>query len=162
MNLTVDALKAIYVALGGSASDVENVTLIPDMLEKIAVYAEVAATELPAVTAADNGNVLAVVNGKWNKAASSAGVKVTATISESSVTLETGYDFAKIKGLIDAGVEVKLIAGQAVYNLDKFGDESATFAHTAMFSSTKVDYSEIIVKASGSHEYQTVQLSSAS
>lgn len=36
MDTTVVALKAIYVALGGTASDVENVTLIPDMLNAIA------------------------------------------------------------------------------------------------------------------------------
>lgn len=30
---TVDALKALYVLLGGSADDVENITLIPDMIQ---------------------------------------------------------------------------------------------------------------------------------
>lgn len=63
---TVDALKTLYVALGGDASDVANITLIPDMITAIATVAAAAtAPELPAVTAADNGRVLKVADGKW-------------------------------------------------------------------------------------------------
>ena len=42
MDTTVDALKTLYVALGGTAA------------------------ELPAVTDADNGKVLKVASGKWS------------------------------------------------------------------------------------------------
>lgn len=46
--LTIDALKTLYVALGGSANDVANVTLIPDMINAIATVAQIAvAKELP-------------------------------------------------------------------------------------------------------------------
>ena len=70
MGNTVEALKGLYVALGGTASDVADVVFIPDMINAIA---EVAAalttaattTELPAVTASDNGKVLKVAAGKW-------------------------------------------------------------------------------------------------
>lgn len=63
---TVDALKTLYVALGGSADDVKNTTLIPDMITAIATVAATAtAPELPAVTASDNGKVLKVADGKW-------------------------------------------------------------------------------------------------
>lgn len=63
---TVDALKTLYVALGGSADDVKTITLIPDMITAIATVAATAtAPELPAVTAADNGKVLKVADGKW-------------------------------------------------------------------------------------------------
>ena len=66
MKQTVDALKALYVALGGSAEDVADVNLIPDMIIKIAtVSATATAPELPKVTAADNGKVLKVASGKW-------------------------------------------------------------------------------------------------
>ena len=66
MGDTVKALKAIYVALGGNASDVANITLIPDMLNKIAIVAATAtATELPKVTSSNNGQVLTVDSGKW-------------------------------------------------------------------------------------------------
>ena len=63
---TVDALKTLYVALGGSADDVKNISLIPDMITAIATVAATAtAPELPAVTSANNGKVLKVVDGKW-------------------------------------------------------------------------------------------------
>ena len=66
MGETVKALKAIYVALGGNASDVANITLIPDMLNKIAIVAATAtAAELPKVTSSNNGQVLTVDSGKW-------------------------------------------------------------------------------------------------
>lgn len=66
MKQTVDALKVLYVALGGSADDVAEINLIPDMIEKIATVAATAtAPELPKVTASDNGKVLKVAEGKW-------------------------------------------------------------------------------------------------
>lgn len=70
MDRTVDALKALYVALGGTAADVANITLIPDMINALAtVAASATAAELPKVTSSDNGKVLTVVSGKWQKAA---------------------------------------------------------------------------------------------
>lgn len=66
MNQTVDALKALYVALGGSATDVANITLIPDMVNAIAALVQSGGTaELPSVKSTDNGKVLTVVSGKW-------------------------------------------------------------------------------------------------
>lgn len=62
----VEALKALYKALGGNESDVAEINTIADMIAKIAVVAATAtAPELPAVTAAENGKVLKVANGKW-------------------------------------------------------------------------------------------------
>lgn len=66
MGTTVEALKALYVALGGKAADVVNITLIPDMIKKIAeVAATATAAELPKVTSSNNGQVLTVDGGKW-------------------------------------------------------------------------------------------------
>lgn len=70
MGNTVEALKGLYVALGGTASDVADIVFIPDMINAIAEVAgdlKTAATtaELPAVTASDNGKVLKVAAGKW-------------------------------------------------------------------------------------------------
>lgn len=74
MDNTITALQALYVALGGTASDVAEITIIPDMINAIAtqaalVVAAANAKELPSVTASDNDKVLTVVSGKWAKAA---------------------------------------------------------------------------------------------
>lgn len=62
----VEALKALYVAMGGAAEDVENLTLNAEVINALAtVAATVASGILPAVTDADNGKVLTVVDGKW-------------------------------------------------------------------------------------------------
>ncbi len=71
MDKTVDALKALYVALGGTGTDFTART-IPEGLMMIATVAGTIATaaataELPTVSATDNGDVLAVVDGKWAK-----------------------------------------------------------------------------------------------
>jgi len=78
MNTTIIALQALYVALGGSLTDtyediadgiaVSNYVVIPDMINAIAQKAAGAGIELPSVTSSDNGDVLTVVNGAWNKA----------------------------------------------------------------------------------------------
>lgn len=65
--MTVDALKALYVALGGSADTVANMVIIPDVIGAIAtlVSAGLPGT-LPEVKAADEGKVLTVnSSGEW-------------------------------------------------------------------------------------------------
>ena len=70
MDNTITALQNLYVALGGTASDVADITIIPDMINAIATLVSSGATaELPKVTSTDNGKVLTVVSGKWAKAA---------------------------------------------------------------------------------------------
>lgn len=66
METNISALQKLYVKLGGSASDVANVTTIPEIIVKINSIVESAiAPELPEVTASDNGKVLMVVEGEW-------------------------------------------------------------------------------------------------
>lgn len=70
MDNTLDALRNLYVALGGTASDVADLVIIPDLINAIATQAATVATaattnELPAVTTSDNGKVLKVAAGKW-------------------------------------------------------------------------------------------------
>lgn len=61
----VDALKTLYTALGGEASAVADMNLISEVIVAIAGIVDGVGIELPKVTAADNGKVLKVANGKW-------------------------------------------------------------------------------------------------
>lgn len=63
----VEALKALYVALGGDADDVANVSLTAEMIAAIATVLPKDTAYLPEVDAADNGDMLKVVEGKWQK-----------------------------------------------------------------------------------------------
>lgn len=70
MDNTIDALRNLYVALGGDAEDVADLVIIPDLINAIATQAAlivIAANtkELPTVTATDNGKILKVVDGEW-------------------------------------------------------------------------------------------------
>lgn len=67
MDNTLDALRGLYVALGGDADDVANLVIIPDLINAIStqVTTVVATKELPEVDAEDNGKVLKVVDGEW-------------------------------------------------------------------------------------------------
>ena len=67
MDNTLDALRGLYVALGGDADDVANLVIIPDLINAIStqVATVVGTKELPEVDAEDNGKVLKVVEGKW-------------------------------------------------------------------------------------------------
>lgn len=73
MTTTVDALKAVYTALGGDMADtyddiasgttVGNYSVIPDIVNAIAKIAT--PSSLPTVSATDNGSVLKVIDGAW-------------------------------------------------------------------------------------------------
>lgn len=60
----VEALKRLYVALGGKATDVADLNTSSGVIDAIAGVAA-KAIELPKVTADDNGKVLKVVDGAW-------------------------------------------------------------------------------------------------
>lgn len=62
----VEALRNLYVALGGEASDVADMATSAEVINAIAtVAASAVASELPKVTADDNGKVLKVIEGEW-------------------------------------------------------------------------------------------------
>lgn len=67
MDTNVQALKNLYVALGGDASDVENLTTSSEVITAMESVAASAASELPVVTSSDNGKALVVSGGKWTK-----------------------------------------------------------------------------------------------
>lgn len=72
MTLNIQGIRAIYVALGGTGTDIPDTMLIGDALLKVAekvttLAAAVAANTLPTVSApGDVGKVLKVnAEGKW-------------------------------------------------------------------------------------------------
>lgn len=66
MDTTVNALKKLYVAVGGDADEVADISRIPDMIDALSVVLPTAIDGvLPAVTAENNGSVLKVADGKW-------------------------------------------------------------------------------------------------
>ena len=65
MKQTIDALRALYVALGGDADAVKALVLIPDIINAIATLVGASGGILPAVSATNNGSVLKVADGAW-------------------------------------------------------------------------------------------------
>ena len=61
----LEALKALYVTLGGSSSTVANMTVSADVIYAMSQLSLSVSPELPEVKAKDNGKVLKVVDGKW-------------------------------------------------------------------------------------------------
>lgn len=66
MDNTLDALRNLYAALGGTAPNVANLVIIPDLINAIAALITTnGISTLPAVSASDNGKVLKVTDGAW-------------------------------------------------------------------------------------------------
>ena len=78
MKTTVETLKDLYVKIGGSLNDkhssvipgrkVSDYETISDMVSALSQIAQADEPELPEVSAQDNGKVLSVVEGEWDKA----------------------------------------------------------------------------------------------
>lgn len=66
--LNIDALKNVYVALGGDADDFTATTNDEAINLVATVIPSALGSVLPTVTATDNGSVLKVVDGEWAKA----------------------------------------------------------------------------------------------
>lgn len=64
---TVDALKKLYVALGGDINNVINIVNNAEMVDALAGLVSKGSL-LPSVTSADNGKVLVVDGGEWTAA----------------------------------------------------------------------------------------------
>ena len=61
-----EALKDLFIGLGGNSSALSDNDSVSDYIEDLeSAIKAVAAAELPEVAAANNGQVLAVVNGAW-------------------------------------------------------------------------------------------------
>lgn len=100
MKVTVNSLKDLYVSLGGQLTDtfediaggvpVADYTTIPDVIEACSQIAG-STIELPAVSGADDGKVLKVIDGKWSKG------------TDESLPAVTAEDAGKILGVTEQG-----------------------------------------------------------
>lgn len=62
----IDALKALYVTLGGNANTVASMTVSADVIYAMSQLSLSVSPELPSVSKDDEGKVLKVdSNGKW-------------------------------------------------------------------------------------------------
>lgn len=62
----IDALKALYVTLGGNANTVASMTVSADVIYAMSQLSLSVQPELPSVSKTDEGKVLKVdSNGKW-------------------------------------------------------------------------------------------------
>lgn len=95
MDTNVQALKNLYVALGGEASDVENLTTSSEVITAMESVAASAASELPVVKPADEGKTLTVnSSGKW------AAVMPESVIDDETASETKTYSSSKITSLI--------------------------------------------------------------
>lgn len=66
MDNTITALRNLYVALGGSSGTVANLNIIPDLINAIATLISSKGGMLPKAAQTDNGKVLTVdATGAW-------------------------------------------------------------------------------------------------
>lgn len=118
---TVEALKELFTALGGSEEDVKAITTNPEMVHALAGIAG-SAIELPKVTAADAGDILAVdESGKWAKAAAPTGgmqyKEYIVTKNGVNYSLPSGVNATTIQSDITNGYFVVLKYGGRIYYL---------------------------------------------
>ena len=100
-----DALKMLYEKMGGTA-DVSGVTTSSEMIDYIEdVAGGGGGSSLPSVTSDDNGKVLTVVEGEWDKAEASGGgdFNITMTYDNDAERYQLNKTWKEIKDAFVAG-----------------------------------------------------------
>lgn len=144
MDNTLDALRNLYAALGGTPSDVANMTIIPEIVNAIATHLTAGgAAELPTVTADDDGKILKVINGAWGKAAGGAKV-VNGSLSGSTITFEDETE----GGIVDA-----VLNGENV--IVKVTDTSGSVTNEYVFYVSRVSRSSSRTTVTFVHLYRS-------
>lgn len=85
-----NALKYLYIALGGNADNVRDENDVNDLIRLFAGLDFDGEPELPEVSATDNGDVLTVVEGEWAAAAPNVLPTVTAEDNGDVLTVVDG------------------------------------------------------------------------
>lgn len=128
MNNTIQSLQALYVVLGGELTDtyediangipVSDYTVIPDVIMAITKKATGGSgASLPDVTVADNGKLLTVVEGAWNKADAPTELPTVTTDDAGKVLAVRGGEWSKVIAHGDRFEELTFS------NLSELGDE---------------------------------------
>lgn len=130
MNNTIQSLQALYVVLDGELTDtyediangipVSDYTVIPDAIMAITKKATSgggSGASLPDVTVADNGKLLTVVEGAWNKADAPTELPTVTTDDNGKVLTVSGGKWSKV---ITHGDRVEELTFS---NLSELGDE---------------------------------------
>lgn len=98
----VGELKDLFVKFGGDAADLTGNETTAEMIDALEKVYEDKGDTLPEVTADDNGKVLSVVEGEWDKADASALPEVTADDNGDVLTVVNGeWDKAAASALPD-------------------------------------------------------------
>lgn len=164
MIITVEALKELYTSLGGELTDtydsiangipVSDYNVIPDVIQALAQKTGGGSgSSLPAVTSDDNGKLLTVVEGAWDKAEASGGVEwFNGTISGTTFTLGDNKHLSDIKAALDAGKVVMLNDGgnnNYYYTLVRYRASEGLFSCVTVLG-TSVHIKQIIFASWGS------------
>ena len=104
MKTTIEAFRDFYESLGGTASDVENITTIPDMIDALNDVTGLGNLSNVAIASPSNGQVLTYdgTSEKWKNAdAAGGGSSGGAVYIAYASTLDQSFN--DIKDLVDAG-----------------------------------------------------------
>ena len=107
----VNALKAVYVALGGDAADVAGIASNPDMIKALAALINNnGISTLPDPSEANDGDVLTVADGEWTAATPSGGGAMIVTLTEDDQSnWSSDKTFAQIKAAVEGGQAVSAL-----------------------------------------------------
>lgn len=147
----VNALKDYYVSIGGNAEDVESITTIYDMIEAISA---ISGSGLPDVDTEDDGDVLTVVNGMWDKS-DVATFQLFGTNNSGQVTISGVSTWDQLISLINKGYTT-LIVNNSYYELMYLDNSLASFAVYDMNPIAKTLTRQIIKFVKGSGQFKGI------
>lgn len=113
-----DGLRDLYLELGGDASAIKECRTVTDYIRALNTVLGGGGSTLPVVSAEDNGQVLTVVNGQWDKATPSSGPEkfdVTYYHETSGGAEEFDRTSAEILAALEAGKEIRFQIGKDTY-----------------------------------------------
>ena len=137
---TVEALKLLYVKLGGNLSDIADLDTDAEIIDAIE---DLNFKELPSVTADDNGDVLTVVSGAWAKASVPTELpSVTAEDEGDVLTVDSNGEWAAETPASNLATYIVLNANGSVNALYK--NNTSTPTTYAEFESDILDDTKIV------------------